>query len=140
MQKRTISQWQRNSRIALLKRAGRLFALHGSGGKEIRAFRAEQDPIYHGLLILLIDEETVGAAETLAACLRSFDRAILIGQKTAGRPLNYVDRPLPSGHILRIAVAQAILPNQPSQSSKSVIPDLPVTQSMAEKHQIFNKA
>jgi len=116
-----------------------LFALRGSGGKEIRTFQAEQDPIYHGLLILLIDEETVGATETLAACLRAFDRAILVGQKTAGRPLNYVDRPLPSGHILRIAVAQAMLTNQPAQSSKNVVPDLPVTQSMAEKHQIFQQ-
>jgi len=117
-----------------------LFALRGSGGKEIRAFRAEQDPIYRGLLILLVDEETVGATETLAASLHSFDRAILIGQQTAGRPLNYVDRPLPSGHILRIAVAQAVLPNQPSQSSKSVVPDLPVTQSIPDKHQIFQQA
>lgn len=116
-----------------------LFALRGAGGKEIRAFQAEQDPIYHGLLIILIDEETVGATETLAACLRAFDRAILIGQKTAGWPLNYVDRPLPSGHILRIAVAQAMLPNQPAQSSKSVVPDLPVTQLMADKHQIFQQ-
>jgi len=116
-----------------------LFALRGSGGKEIRAFRAEQDPIYHGLLILLVDEETVGATETLAASLHSFDRAILIGQKTAGRPLSYVDRPLPSGRILRIAMAQAMLPNRPTQSSKSVVPDLPVTQSIAEKHQIFQQ-
>jgi Peptidase family S41 len=116
-----------------------LFALRGPGGKEIRAFRAEQDPIYHGLLIILIDEETGGASETLAACLRAFDRAILIGRKTAGRPLNYVDRPLPSGHILRIAVAQATVPNQPTPSSKSVVPDLPVTQSIDEKHQIFQQ-
>ena len=62
---------------------------------------------------VLVDGETAGATETLAAVLRSFDKAILIGQTTAGRAVNYVDRPLPSGHILRIAVAQAILPNQP---------------------------
>ena len=116
-----------------------LFALRGSGGKEIRTFQAEQDPIYRGLLIVLIDEETVGASETLAACLHGLDRAILIGQKTAGRPFNYVDRPLPSGHVLRIAVAQAMLPNQPVHSPKSVVPDLPVTQSMGEKHQTFQQ-
>ena len=116
-----------------------LFTLRGPAGKEIRAFRAEQDPIYHGLLILLVDEETAGATETLAAILHFCDKAILIGQTTAGRAVNYADRPLPSGRILRIAVAQAILPNQQSHFPNGLVPDLPVTQPVAEKHQLFQQ-
>ena len=117
-----------------------LFTLRGPGGKEVRAFVADQDPIYQGLLILLVDGETAGAAETLAAVLRSSDKAILIGQTTAGRAVSYVDRPLPSGHILRIAVAQVTLPNQQSHFPNGLAPDLPVTQPVAEKNQIFQRS
>ena len=114
-----------------------LFALRGRGGKEVRAFVAEQDPIYHGLIILLVDGETAGAAEALAAVLRFCDKAILIGQTTAGHAVNYVDRPLPSGHILRIVIAQAVLPNQQACFPNGLTPDLSVTQPAAEKRQIF---
>jgi Peptidase family S41 len=117
-----------------------LFTLRGPGGKEVRAFAADQDPIYQGLLILLVDGETAGAAEALAAVLRSGDKAILIGQTTAGRAVSYVDRPLPSGHILRIAAAQVTLPNQQSYFPNGLTPDLPVTQSVAEKNQIFQRS
>jgi hypothetical protein len=117
-----------------------LFTLRGPGGKEVRAFVADQDPIYQGLLILLVDGETAGAAEAMAAALRSGGKAILVGQTTAGRAVSYVDRPLPSGHILRIAVAQVTLPNQQPPFPNGLTPDLPVTQSAAEKNQIFQRS
>lgn len=117
-----------------------LFTLRGPGGKEVRAFLSNQDPIYQGLLILLVDGETAGAAEALAGALRFYAKAILIGQTTAGRAVHYADRPLPSGRILRIAVAEAILPDQQPHFPNGLQPDLPVTQPIAEKRQIFQQS
>jgi hypothetical protein len=117
-----------------------LFTLRGPGGNEVRTFLSSQDPIYHGLLILLVDAETAGAAEAFAAALRLNSKAIVIGQVTAGRAVNYADRPLPSGNILRIAVAQAILPDRQPLFPKGLQPDLAVTQPMAEKRQIFQQS
>jgi hypothetical protein len=117
-----------------------LFTLRGPGGKEVRAFVAGQDPVYQGLLVILVDGETAGAAEALAGVLRFGDKAILIGQTTAGRAVSYVDRPLPSGNILRIAGAQVTLPNQQSLFPNGLTPDLPVTQPVAEKNLIFQRS
>ena len=116
-----------------------LFTLRGPGGKEVRTFLSNQDPTYQGLLILLVDRETAGATEALAAVLRFYRKAILVGQTSAGRAVSYADRPLPSGHVLRIAVAQAILPDQQPHFPNGLRPDVPVTQSLAEKRQIFQQ-
>jgi len=117
-----------------------LFSLRGPGDKEMRGFLSSQEPIYHGLLIVLVDGETAGPAEALAAALRLNNKAILIGQVTAGRAVNYADRPLPSGNILRIAVAQIVLPDQQPLFPNGLKPDLAVAQPLAEKHQIFQQS
>lgn len=117
-----------------------LFTLRGPGGKETGAFAATQDPLYRGLLVLLVDQETAGAAEALAAVLRLYDKAIIIGQPTAGRAVSYADRPLPSGNILRIAVAQAILPDQHSYFPHGLEPDLAVAQPLPQISQILQQS
>ena len=44
----------------------------------------------------------IGGAEALAGALRSDDRALIIGQSSAGRAAEYTDSPLSGGKILRI--------------------------------------
>ena len=117
-----------------------LFTLRGPGGKQVRAFLSNQDPIYSGFIVLLVDGETVGASEVLAAVLRFYDKAIIIGQTTAGRAVDYSDLPLPSGKMLRVAVAEAILPDQHPRFPEGVQPDLPVSLPAAEKQQIFQQS
>ncbi|MEO6969409.1 MAG: S41 family peptidase [Chthoniobacterales bacterium] len=117
-----------------------LFTLRGPGRKELRAFLSSQDPIYHGLVVVLVDADTAGTAEALAAALRLNKKAIVIGEATAGRAVNYADRPLPSGNILRIAVAQAVLPDQQPLFPNGLKPDLSVAQPLAEKRQIFEQS
>ncbi len=73
-----------------------LFSLRGPGGKTVREFVSDQAPLYTGLIVLLVDGETAGATEVLAALLRFTNRAILIGQTTAGR----------RGRLLRSAAAE----------------------------------
>lgn len=118
----------------------RLFALQGSAGKESQDFTSSRDPLYAGLIVVLADRETAGAAEVLAAVLRLQDHAILVGERTAGRAVNYSDLPLPSGNILRVAVAEATFPEAPARYPEGVPPDLEVRMPIASKRQIFEQS
>jgi hypothetical protein len=117
-----------------------LFALRGPGKKQERVFASSQEPAYRGFLVLLIDGETAGAAEAVAGALRFYNKTIAIGETTAGRAVEYSELPLPSGKILRIAVAEAVLPDQRTRFLQGIEPDLPVTMSREAKHQIFQQS
>ena len=113
-----------------------LFALR-KNGKQDRAFASDRDPTYQGLLLILIDGDTAGGGEALASAIRSLNKALLIGQATAGSAVEYSDLPLPSGKILRIAVAEVTTPEGQSLYPQGVKPDLPVDLSAVDKRQIF---
>jgi hypothetical protein len=87
--------------------------------------------------MVLTDGDTVGAAEAIAAALRFYNKALLIGQATAGRAAEYSDLALPSGKVLRVAVAEMISPDGRSLFPEGMKPDLPVEMSVADKRQIF---
>ena len=116
-----------------------LFQLRGPRGGPPREFLAKASRSYFGVLVVLVDEGTVGAPEVLAAILRR-QKAIVIGQKTAGRGVDYADLPLPSGKILRLAVAEAVLPNQTESLGEGVKPDLYVALPPWEKNQMFQQS
>jgi hypothetical protein len=112
-----------------------LFTLRKQG--KDRAFTSEREPASKSLLVVLADSETSGGAEALASALRFHDKALIIGQNTAGRAVEYSDLPLPSGKILRVAIAEVIGPDGKSLYPGGVKPDLPVEMSILEKHQVF---
>jgi peptidase S41-like protein len=105
--------------------------------RQDRNFISDRDPIYHGLIVVLIDGETAGGAETIAAALRFYVKAMLIGQPTSGRAVEYSDLPLPSGKILRMATSEAVSPDGQSLYPGAVKPDLPVEMPMVDKRQVF---
>jgi hypothetical protein len=113
-----------------------LFSLRKQG-KQDRAFVSERDPAYSGLIVVLADEDTAGPAEALAAALRSDDKALLIGQPTAGGGVEYSDLPLPSGKVLRVAVSECVGADGHALYPEGVKPDLPVEMSGMDKRQIF---
>jgi hypothetical protein len=114
-----------------------IFTLRKPAGRQDRAFNSDRDPAFRGLVMVLADSETAGAAEAIAAALRFHDKALIIGQPTAGRASEYSDLPLPNGKILRLAVAEMISPEGRSLFTDGVKPDLPVEMSPADKWQIF---
>src|SRR6266480_638583 len=73
-----------------------LFTLRKPAVRQDRVFSSDRDPSR--------------AAEAVAAALRFYDKALVIGQPTAGRAAEYSDLSLPSGNILRVAVAEMISP------------------------------
>ncbi len=54
-------------------------------------------------LVLLINRETVGAAEALAEALRETVGALIIGSPSAGRAYTFQEHPLSNGATLRVA-------------------------------------
>jgi hypothetical protein len=114
-----------------------LFTLRKPTGRQDRVFNSDRDPAFRGLVMVLSDSDTVGAAEAIAAALRFYNKALVIGQTTAGRAAEYSDLSLPSGKILRVAVAEMVSPDGRPLFPDGIKPDLPVEMSMADKRQIF---
>ena len=117
-----------------------IFTLRKPAGRQDRAFSSDREPAFRGLIMVLADGDTAGAAEAIAAALRFYNKALIIGQPTAGRAAEYADLPLPSSKLLRLAVAEMIAPDGRSLFPQGVNPDLPVEMSLAEKRQIFQSS
>jgi hypothetical protein len=114
-----------------------IFTLRKPAGHQDHVFGSEREPSFHGLIMVLADGDTSGAAEAIAAAIRFYNKALVIGQPTAGRAAEYSDLPLPDGKIVRLAVAEMISPEGSSLFPEGLRPDLPVEMSSAEKRQIF---
>ena len=114
-----------------------LFTLCKPAARQDRVFNSDRDPAFHGLIMVLADGETAGGAEAVAAALRVYDKALLVGQPSAGRAAEYSDLALPGGKILRVAVAEMVSPEGHSLFLDGVKPDLPVEMSVADKLQVF---
>lgn len=114
-----------------------LFTLRKPAGRQDRVFSSDRDPAFRGLVMVLTDADTLGAAEAIAAALRFYNKALIIGQATAGRAAEYSDLSLPSGKVLRVAVGEMVSPDGRSLFPEGMKPDLPVEMSIADKRQIF---
>jgi C-terminal processing protease CtpA/Prc len=87
---------------------------------------SKDEPRFQGLLVVLVDSDTAGAAEVIAATLRAHSGAMVIGQKTKGEAVEFAGVPLPSGKLLRIAVAEVTLPEETNIFPAGLTPDLVV--------------
>ena len=117
-----------------------LFSLNEPGANPPREFVSKQEPLYSGLMIILVDHETAGATEALAGAIHFYDRTVIIGETTAGRALDYADEALRNGRILRVAVAEVILPDRRPRYLKGLAPDLAIAFSPDQKHEIFQQS
>jgi hypothetical protein len=114
-----------------------LFMLRKPAARQDRVFTSDRDPAFQGLIMVLADGDSSGGAEALASALRFHDKALVIGQPSAGRAVEYSDLSLPGGKILRVAVAEAVSPEGRSLFADRVKADLPVEMPAADKRQIF---
>ena len=114
-----------------------LFELRKPAARQNQIFGSDREPTFRGLIAILADGETSGGAEAFAGAVRLDDKALIIGEPTAGRAVQYSDLPLPSGKMLRVAVAEAALPGGGKLFPDGIKADLPVEMSMVDKRQIF---
>lgn len=114
-----------------------LFSIQKPSAKQERIFTSNLDPLFSGVLVVLTDGDTSGAAEALAGTLRLNANAMIVGANTSGEAVEFEDTPLGDGKILRVAVAQVVLPNAGAIYPNGVVPDIAASLSADDQAEIF---
>lgn len=104
-----------------------LFSVQKPSAKQERILASNQEPAYEGILVVLTDPGTSGAAEALAATLRLNAGAMIVGSDTAGEAVEFSEVPLGGGKILRVAVSQVVLPENVAIFPGGVKPDIAIS-------------
>ena len=104
-----------------------LFSIQKPSAKQERILTSNQGPAYEGILVVLTDGNTSGAAEALAATLRLNAGAMIVGGDTAGEAVEFSEVPLGGGKILRVAVSQIVLPENTTIFPGGVKPDIAIS-------------
>lgn len=114
-----------------------LFSLVRPVDKQEKIFTSSRAPAFRGVAVVLVDGDTAGAAEALAAALRRHARAMIVGMNTSGQAVEFATLPLGGGHHLRYAVAEARVAGLPPVYPRGIEPDLEVVQTDEEKQSIL---
>ena len=83
------------------------------------------DHLFHEPIIVLINGQTTGAAEALAACLKA-DGALVIGRKSQGSGAVFEQHVLSSGQVLRYLSDEVTLADGTTLWGHPVLPDIEV--------------
>ena len=89
------------------------------------------------LSLCLPDADTSGAGEVIAGALRIYTNAMIVGATTGGQAVEFSDIPLSGGKILRVAVAEVVLPGNVTIFPKGLKPDIAVEMPRDVKEQIM---
>ena len=116
-----------------------LFSLAGSTSASSRDFVSEGAPLFRGVIVVIIDENTAGAAEALAATLRWNARALLVGTRSSGRCVEFTAVPLGGDRQLRLASAEVRVAGQPVYP-RGLRPDIEVAQDDETRTAIMKEA
>lgn len=114
-----------------------LFTIKKTNTKEERVVASDSEPAVHGIIVVLADGDTSGAAEVVAGALRIYTNAMLVGANTAGQAVEFSDIPLSGGKILRVAVAELVLPGNVTIFPKGLKPDIAVDMSRDAREQVM---
>jgi hypothetical protein len=90
-----------------------------------------------GPLVILVNRQTAGAAEALAAILREAGAALILGGGTAGQAMMAQEFPLKNGGRLRIATKPIELGDGSKLSESGVKPDIDVPVSAEEEKKFY---
>lgn len=117
-----------------------LFSIQKPVAKQERIFTSNQDPVFQGLVVVLTDADTAGPAEALAATLRLNAGAMIIGTDTTGEAVEFAEAPLGKDAVLRVAVAQVMLPETGSLFPGGVKPDVAISLPRGVQEVIFRES
>jgi len=95
-------------------------------GRE-RIYTSAADPIFSGAIAVLVSPENAGTAEAIAGTLRSEVHALIIGQKTSGRAVEYERYLVGEGLVLTVAVGKLVIPGTPTIFPNGLTADIPVS-------------
>lgn len=112
-----------------------LYAMNDRQGNEIVSVKAGAPPAAALPLMVLVDEETSGAAELLAAVLGGGVKgAMIIGRETSGDPMIREPKKLSTGRYALLATRQLKTPDGAAYSgANGVPPDVAITESALDE-------
>ena len=87
-------------------------------------------------IILLVNNDSASASEVIAACLRDYKIAILLGEKTFGKGSVQVISPMSNGGSLRFTVAKYFSPGGYVIHGKGLEPDIAVELKTNEQREL----
>jgi Peptidase family S41 len=114
-----------------------LFTVRRPSTRDESVITSKQEPTFSKVIVTLVDADTAGAAEVIAAVLRTQAKALVIGRQTRGEAVEYEKVTLPSGRHLRIAVAEVALPENILVFPGGVTPDVAVDVSPEETEKVL---
>lgn len=117
-----------------------LFTVQKPSAKQERIFTSNQDPAFQGVIVVLTDTDTSGPAEALAATLRQNAGAMIIGAPTKGGAAEFYDNELSGNLVLRVAIAQVIVPEAGPIFPDGVKPDVAIALPADVQAQIFRES
>ena len=99
-----------------------------SGTEKLKVYKTTKPAFTNGVLpkmTVLVDGATASAAEILAAALRHYDIADIVGTKTLGKGSVQAIKPVGNDNaLLKITVAHWLTPAKESISGEGVMPDI----------------
>ena len=90
-------------------------------------------------IAVLIDRQTAGAAEVIAGVLKTKDRALLIGQTTAGRAVKYKTQPLGDLQV-SVAESEVQIAGLPLIFPGGLVPDIVVNEPQDVENQVLTQS
>jgi C-terminal processing protease CtpA/Prc len=103
---------------------------------DTKTYSVSADPMFKGILLVLVDSDTAEAPEAVAAVLQKCAKALVVGDKTAGREYEFTDVPL-NGAVLRVAGAEVVLSDGKEPGENGLAPDIPVGIGKALKKDVM---
>ncbi len=103
-----------------------LFSLHRANPKNSRIVTSKDDPVFSGRAVVLMDGNTEGAGEVIAAVLGVQAKAMIIGEPTKGMAAEFVEVALPSGKAMQVATGEVVIAGTASIFPGTLKPDLAV--------------
>jgi C-terminal processing protease CtpA/Prc len=105
-------------------------------GRE-RPFTSTADPIFTGPIAVLVSSENAGTAEAIASTLRREMHALIFGQQTSGRAVEYERYLVGDGLVLTIAVSELVIPGLPAVFPKGLTPDIQISFSKQQQDAVL---
>jgi len=97
-----------------------------NNGGEAQAYSSSEDPIFTGPIAVLVSRDDEGTAEAVAGTLREQLHALVIGQKTSGRAVEYEHYPIGDNLVLTVAIKELVIPGEPLIFPDGLTPDIAV--------------
>ena len=109
-----------------IKRDGLIVVVNGRGERRDEYRAQASAPPFTAPIIVLINQRTASSAEIVAAALRDWQRAVLVGTKSHGKGSVQSIYPLPGDYALRLTTAYYATPLGKKIDNEGIEPDVVV--------------